>query len=174
MRDVKSAESGGHAGAVDWSRIGVSRWRRDIISMITFCKKCGGALDETVETCPDCGLLNPWFDQASESVQQDGRSGLSGMLFGLFRDNSHVERTLLFLGAIDLSFLLIAFLSLTATPWSKNPVSTRISDVGLLVLGVGDLALAFYSDLERPVWRALAKGFAAVNILGFLLLIALD
>ena len=152
----------------------MSRWRRDIISMITVCKNCGAALDETVEICRDCGLPNPWFDHALESASPNGRLGLSGMLIALFRDNSHIERTLLILGAIDLSFSLIALLSLAATPWSKNPVTTRVGDVGLLVLGVGDLALAIYADLERPVWRALAQGFAAVNILGFLLLMVLD
>jgi hypothetical protein len=141
--------------------------------MITFCKNCGAALDETMETCRDCGSPNPW---ASESVpKQGGRFGLSGMLIGLFRDNSHVERTLLILGGLDLSFALISFLTLLGgTPWSKLPVPTRLGDVGVLVLGVGDLALAFRADLNRPVWRALAKGIVAVNLLGFMLMLALN
>lgn len=126
-----------------------------------------------METCRDCGSPNPWFDQESVPAQGAG-SGPSGMLIGLFSDNSHIERTLLVLGGIDLSFLLVTFLSLAVTPWSKNPVSTRLTDVGALVFGVGDLALAIYADLEKPAWRAFARGVAAVNLLGFMLLFVLD
>ena len=126
-----------------------------------------------MRTCRDCGSPNPWFDQVLEDMPPQGPSG---MLTGLFRggDSSHVARTLLYLGALDLSFLLITVLSLTAMPWSEKPVSTRIIDVGALAFGVGNLALAFYADLERPVWRALGTGMATVNLLGFFWLMGLD
>jgi hypothetical protein len=38
------------------------------------------------------------------------------------------------------------------TPWSGFPVVTRVSHVGALVLGVSGLALAFYADLQVPIW----------------------
>src|ERR1700687_818437 len=100
--------------------------------MITICKNCRAALDETVEKCPDCGFPNPWFDERLRSASPNGRFGLSGVLSALFRDNAHVQRTLLLLGAVHWWFFLISLLRLTVTPWSQNPVSTRLGDVGFL------------------------------------------
>jgi predicted amidophosphoribosyltransferase len=35
--------------------------------MITICKNCGAALDETVQTCPDCGNPNPYAEGPFEA-----------------------------------------------------------------------------------------------------------
>ena len=143
--------------------------------MITVCKTCGSALDEAMETCRDCGLPNPWCNQDPESVLlQNRRGGLFGSLIVLFRNGAHLERTLLSLAALDWFLVLIFVMILTATPWSAIPALTRMCYVGALVLGVGNLALALYSDLERPIWRALAQGSVALNLLGFGLLAVLD
>ena len=128
--------------------------------MITVCKNCRSALDETMETCRDCGLPNPWFDQgATSEVANPG---------------SHLERTLLVLGALYVSFAPLALLILSVTPWSRLPVTTRLFYPGSFILGLGDLAVAMYCDLERPMWRRLAKGLVVVNLLAFALASGLD
>jgi hypothetical protein len=135
--------------------------------MITFCKKCGSALDETVESCRDCGMANPYWSQGSDGALQDDS-------FGLFSDNSHLARGLLGVGALYLSFAVIMLLILGVTPWSGIPVLTRVCYIGAFVLGVGDVALVLYSDPEKPGWRPLAQGILVLNLLGFGLLIVLD
>ena len=143
--------------------------------MITVCKNCGSALDETMQTCRDCGWPNPWCDQDSKSVVANyGRVGPIGVLLALLRDNSHLERMLLVLGALYLSFAPITLLAFSVTPWSRMPVTTRLFDAGSFILGLGDLALAIYGDLERPMWRGLARGLVLVNLLGFELFRELD
>jgi hypothetical protein len=134
--------------------------------MITFCKKCGSALDETVESCRDCGMANPYWSQGSDSALQDGS-------YGLFSDNSHLMRAILSLGALYLCFGVFMLMILGAT-WSQIPVLTRLCYIGAFVLGVGDVALALYSDPEKPRWRPLAQGILVLNLLGFGLLIVLD
>jgi hypothetical protein len=143
--------------------------------MITFCKNCGGALDETMTTCRDCGLPNPHADQDPDTVlPQYARSGLLPTLLGLARDTSHLEHTLLTLGALDFPFALLWFMGISVTSWAHTPPSTRLLAVGSLVLGIGNVALAAQADLERPVWRVVARGAVALNLIGFAVLMLLD
>jgi hypothetical protein len=137
--------------------------------VITVCKNCGAALNETVETCPDCGVPNSWYDEASKNPR-----GWGDMLFGLFGKNAPIERSLLLLGVLDLFVALVGLFSDAFVSSPGDPIDFQAHEVGAAVLGVGGLALAFYSDLERPLWRAIAKGIVAVNVLGFLVLIALN
>jgi len=98
---------------------------------------------------------------------------LLGSLTALFRDDARLVRTLLTLGALDLIIGSILGFALSLTPWSELPALSRTILVGAVVLGLGDLALAFYADLERPMWRALARGVIVLNLLGFTLLAVL-
>jgi hypothetical protein len=143
--------------------------------MITFCKNCGAALDETMATCRDCGMPNPYGEQDPETVlPQYARFGLVRTLIGFARNNSHLERTLLTLGAIDLPFAMIWLMGISATPWAQIPPSSPPLAVGSFVLGIGNVVLAIQADLERPVWRAVARGAVALNLVGLTLLVWLD
>ena len=141
--------------------------------MITVCKQCGAALDETRRVCPDCGGPNPWADPDPEAIL-GGRTtvGSLGALFGL-SDDVRLERTLLLLGACCLSIALIFLLTLTATPWWELSLRERCLFVGLWFFGVADVALAVYGKLDEPNWRRLAVGLIAATLIGVLIAPAL-
>lgn len=137
--------------------------------MITVCKQCGAALDETRPVCPDCGGPNPWADPDPEAIL-GGRSpaGSLSVLFGL-SDDVRLERTLLVLGACCLSIGLVAFMSLTATPWWELALKEQCLFAGLWFFGVADVLLAVYGTLDEPNWRRLAVGLIGATLVGVLI-----
>jgi hypothetical protein len=137
--------------------------------MITFCKNCGAAFDETTEACLDCGTPNPYFDQNSKNAFQRSPGGT---LIELFRNNLNLERTLLGFGALNVAFGVAGMLTLLTLPWSETPPVTRVLETICPVVGVGSLALAFRADLleKRPMWRILVR---VILILGTVLIVSL-
>jgi hypothetical protein len=123
--------------------------------MITICKKCRAALNETLEQCADCGTPNPWFADLYGV-------GLNPWSAQSIKD-SQLGKSLASLGAIDLCLTLGGLMSLMGTPWAALPLVIRLMYSGAALFAAGNLTLALRFDLASPAQRLLARVLIAAN-----------
>ncbi|MFN7917650.1 MAG: hypothetical protein U0Q55_20050 [Vicinamibacterales bacterium] len=142
--------------------------------MITVCRTCGAALDEQLAVCPDCGAPNPWATPDPEQVLQ--QRGLFDALVAIFllKEDVRLERTLLGCGALCLALSILEMLILSANTWSALPFGQHALALGAPTLGIADVSLAVYANLDDRRWRRVAVWLLVMNLVGFITMVTLD
>ena len=128
--------------------------------MITICKNCGAAVDETMQTCPDCGNPNPWAQPAFDpwpSSEADPQQ--------------YLERGLFITGGISLVVSFWSVFSLAFDPWSELPTFVKASLIVFPVLTAACFFLSHRRDLweNRGVWRVVVQVLVGAGVVAAVL-----
>ena len=134
--------------------------------MITFCRRCGAALDDSVEMCLQCLTSNPWFDQRRRP-QGDGFRPLLDAILEPFRSLRWRRRPLR-CPACDTDVDETSVRCLTC---GTSLQSARLQDrsvlslesIGVSLFLVAVFGLIGWGQVERLVSR-IAPGFRASTL----------